>query len=91
MVCCYSSDENREKPPSARTITLKSAHHNEVQSNHWHTEKDKLTAEEEQAATKIQAVFRGHQTRKTMKREDKSGNAAKSAQENSDLDDQPGK
>lgn len=72
---------------------MKSAHHNEEQSNHWHTEEDQscdLTAEEEQAATKIQAVFRGHQARKTMKREDKSANASRSAQENSDSDDQPG-
>lgn len=32
--------------------------------------------EEEQAATKIQAAFRGHQTRKSMKQPEKSGAAA---------------
>lgn len=87
-------DESREKPPSARTITLKSAHHNDAQSKYWITEQEDLydSAAEEQAATKIQAVFRGHKARKTMKREEALAKNTKSnPEENVDVDlDCPG-
>lgn len=76
-------DSKEEKPPSAKTITI-----NNIE-NPTGT-KEEATNEEaglEQAATKIQAAFRGHQTRRTMKHEDKSGKST-SAQQQQDIENE---
>lgn len=91
------TEQNQEKPPSARTITIKSASKAEPNSTTPAGTKeetatgDEFTATEEEpidltepglenAATKIQAAFRGHHTRRAMKQEEKSAKP-KSAQQ----------
>lgn len=69
------ADKTDEKSASAKTITIKSA--NSAESSPTRVEADSTTGEKaaasglEDAATKIQAAFRGHQTRKSMKQADK--------------------
>ncbi|KAF5297409.1 hypothetical protein FQR65_LT01340 [Abscondita terminalis] len=66
-----------EKPPSAKTITI----NNTENSTGTKEEAENEEVELEQAATKIQAAFRGHQTRRTMKHEDKSGKPTSAQQQ----------
>ncbi|KAF5299688.1 hypothetical protein FQA39_LY11483 [Lamprigera yunnana] len=76
-----SQETTEEKPPSAKTITISSA----TNSNQEHSTGTKEAEEDndqglEQAATKIQAAFRGHKTRSTMKQEDRSAKASSAQQ-----------
>lgn len=73
---CIVSEKNEEKSSSARTIVLRTEEikneslHNNIESD-LGIEEPEDPVELEGAATKIQAAFRGHQTRKNMKQADK--------------------
>ncbi|KAB0792194.1 hypothetical protein PPYR_14153 [Photinus pyralis] len=70
------TETKEEKPPSAKTITLQSETADGVEEAVDLTDPDLAGA-----ATKIQAAFRGHQTRRTMKHEDKAAKSTGSQQQ----------
>ncbi|KAK5640544.1 hypothetical protein RI129_011355 [Pyrocoelia pectoralis] len=66
-----------EKPPSAKTITINSATNNDDPPEAI----DLTDPDLEGAATRIQAAFRGHQTRRTMKHEDNKATKSSGGQQ----------
>lgn len=69
------TETKEEKPPSAKTITIKS------NADDLEEAVDLTDPDLAGAATKIQAAFRGHQTRRTMKHEDKATKSTGSQQQ----------
>lgn len=62
---CVSGDKQESQSASAKTVTLTS--NGTVLSGASPSVRGEVERDPEEAATKIQAAFRGHQTRKSMK------------------------